>query len=102
MTALNLLETPSLEVVIVGRPGKADTEAMLRRVQESYLPNLVVLFRPVDGPSQDMDRIAPFTADMAAKEGRATAYICCGKTCLEPTSDIDKMLNQLQSISCMH
>ncbi len=95
MTALNLLEIDSREVVVVGEPGGVDTEAMLRRLAECYLPELAILYRPADDPSPEIAVIAPFTEHMTAKTGGATAYVCHGKTCLEPTTDKDEMIRRL-------
>jgi uncharacterized protein YyaL (SSP411 family) len=95
VTAVGLLENPSPEVVIVGKTGHSDTEALLRRIYECFLPDLSVLFRPADEPLPEISRLAPFTADMTAKQGMATAYVCRGKTCRPPTVDGDEMVNLL-------
>jgi len=95
MTALNLLEIDSREVVVVGAPGALDTDAMLRRLAGCYLPELAILYRPANEPSPEIARIAPFTEHMSAKADQATAYVCHGKTCLEPTTDKDEMIKRL-------
>ncbi|MCG6538338.1 MAG: thioredoxin domain-containing protein, partial [Syntrophales bacterium LBB04] len=46
MIALELLAGPSREVVIAGRSGREDTNAMLAILRQAYLPNLTLLFRP--------------------------------------------------------
>jgi len=95
VTAVHLLENPSPEVVIVGSPGRSDTEALLSRLRECYLPDLSVLFRPADELMPEISRLAPFTAEMTARKGSATAYVCYGKTCRPPTVDGDEMVSLL-------
>ena len=40
---------PSYEVVIVGRPGAADTERLAGALRRSFQPNRVLLMRLLDG-----------------------------------------------------
>ncbi|MDF1562912.1 MAG: thioredoxin domain-containing protein [Deltaproteobacteria bacterium] len=73
------------EVVVVlpeGDPG----EALLARLRRTYLPNrslLVVAEERVEA----LARRLPLLAGRNALEGRATAYVCRGRTCELPTSD---------------
>ncbi|MBN1613979.1 MAG: thioredoxin domain-containing protein, partial [Deltaproteobacteria bacterium] len=46
MVAFDALMAPSLEIVISGKKGSADTEAMLDTLRHLYLPGAVILFRP--------------------------------------------------------
>jgi hypothetical protein len=78
---------PSFEVVVAGRRGAADTEAMLEALQRAFAPNAVLLFRPEGLPEPAIAVLAPFTAGQRALGGKATAYVCTGGTCKAPTTD---------------
>ena len=63
----------------------------------SFLPEKVVLFRPMDPQAaKDLTAIAPFTQSMAAKNGQATAYVCQEFACKLPTTSIEQMLANLR------
>ena len=93
MVAMEFALNPNYEVVIVGSPQKNDTVRMLAALRKPFLPEKVVLFRPMDKQAaKDITAIAPFTLSMAAKNGQATAYVCQEFACKLPTTSIDQML----------
>ena len=97
MVALEFALNPNYEVVIVGKPQKKDTMMMLAALGKPFLPEKVALFRPADlEAAAEVTRIAPFTLPMAAKNGRATAYVCREFACKLPTTSIDQMLKNLR------
>ncbi len=97
MVALEFALNPNYEVVIVGQSQKKDTISMLAALRKPFLPEKVVLFRPVDKhAAKDITAIAPFTLPMAAGKGRATAYVCQEFACKLPTSSIEQMLENLR------
>ncbi len=87
MTSVDLSEGPSVEIVIVGRPGSDDTKSMVREVRAAYAPDAAILFKPSGDPDPAIARIAPFTAPHTAIDGRATAYVCRNHACDAPTTD---------------
>ncbi len=96
MVALEFLEGPSFEIVIAGKPGAQDTQAMLDAVRRSFLPNRVLLLRPQGAGSGAIAAIAPYTKDMKAEGGRATAYVCRNFACTKPVRTVDEMLGLLK------
>ncbi len=102
LTALDSATLPSREVVVVGGRDAPDTKAMLSALAKSYFPNVVVLFKPVNGSSRtgadrpDIVRIAPHVREHTAIDGRATAYVCTDFACAEPTTDPGRMLEILR------
>jgi uncharacterized protein YyaL (SSP411 family) len=79
----NELLQRALQIVIRGRRGDADTDALLRAVAGVSLPNKVLSVVAPD---------APLPADHPAAgkgqiEGRATAYVCEGPVCSLPLTD---------------
>jgi uncharacterized protein YyaL (SSP411 family) len=83
--------SPSLEIVIAGDRGHADTRALLDRVRARYLPQAVTLLVE-PGPAGDLIRtIAPFTEGHVPVEERAAAYVCRNSACKLPTTDPDEL-----------
>jgi hypothetical protein len=97
MVALEFLEGPSFEIVIAGKPGAQDTQAMLDAARRAFLPNRVLLLRPQGAGSGAIAAIAPYTKDMKADGGRATAYVCRNFTCAKPVRTVDEMLGLLKA-----
>jgi uncharacterized protein YyaL (SSP411 family) len=73
----------ALQVVIVGRRGDADTQALLGVVHGHSLPDLVM---SVIAPGEDLPAGHP-ARGKGQEGGRATAYICRGTTCSLPVTD---------------
>ena len=73
----------AVQVVIVGQPGAADTEALLAAVYEICQPNQVL--RGV-APDETLPKDHP-AAGKGQSEGKATAYVCRGTTCSLPIVD---------------
>jgi hypothetical protein len=92
MVALDFAFGPSYEVVVAGHSGAGDTTEMLRTLNSHFIPNKVVIFRPIDEEPSEITVIAEFTKNLTAIEGKATAYVCVHTTCELPTTDIKKML----------
>ncbi|MCP4600395.1 MAG: thioredoxin domain-containing protein [Proteobacteria bacterium] len=91
LNALVFALGPSLEVVIAGKSGADDTEAMLEALRRVYVPNKVVLLRP-QGDEPAISSLAPFVADQSMKDGKATAYVCVDRSCSFPTTDPKTMI----------
>ncbi len=97
MVALEFALNPNYEVVIVGKPQRKDTVAMLDALRKPFLPEKVMLFRPVDqNTAAEITAIAPFTRSMAAQNGQATAYVCREFACRLPTTSVDQMLKNIR------
>ncbi len=85
----------SQEVVVVGVPGSADTEAMLGGLRRAYLPTTAILLVPSGERGEPVRRLAPFTAAMTMVDGWATAYVCAGRTCELPVTDVTALLERV-------
>jgi hypothetical protein len=70
---------------------------MLDRLKRQFIPNKVIIFRPSDQESPDIDRIAGFIKSHVSMDGKATAYVCFDNACKTPTTDITEMLKMLDS-----
>lgn len=97
MSALDFGLGPSNEVVVAGRCGSPDTEAMLRKFLDAYLPNTVVLYLEISDTRAPVLRYAGYMEGMELKAGRAAAYVCRGYTCRMPTADPAEALGLLSA-----
>jgi uncharacterized protein len=86
LCGLDLALGSGQEVVIAGKTGAPGTRAMLDILDKKFLPHAVVLFRPTEDKESAIAKLAPFTAEMRPLAGRATAYVCSGFRCAQPTT----------------
>ncbi|HSA95245.1 MAG TPA: thioredoxin domain-containing protein [Acidobacteriota bacterium] len=79
---------PTREVVVTGKREGRGTKELLEAAAGTFLPNTVILFKPVDEPATAarLERLAPFTKGMDAGGGTAAAYVCSGGACLCPVT----------------
>lgn len=95
MSALELASGSSIELVIVGDPRSADTNAMMREIRGVYAPETAVLFKSSVEKNPLITRLAPFAASHEAINGRATAYVCRKRACALPTTDTREIVDAL-------
>jgi len=95
MVALDFALGPSYEVVIAGENGSDDVEEIKRTLRELFIPAKVVVFRPVSQNGSDIEKLAPYTTEMTAVDGKATVYVCKNHVCDRPVTDSEKMAKLL-------
>lgn len=83
LSALDFAIGPSLEIVIAGDPKDKEVQAMLKTVRERFLPNKVLLFRPME-ENPPIVKLAPFLENQVAADGKPTAYVCREQVCEKP------------------
>jgi uncharacterized protein YyaL (SSP411 family) len=96
MQALDFAIGPSYEIVIAGKPDAEDTKQMLTALGQHFVPNKIVLMRPLDSENPEISNIAEFTKHQKAVNDKATAYVCLKYACKNPTTDPTRMLELLQ------
>jgi uncharacterized protein YyaL (SSP411 family) len=96
MSAVDFLKAPSYEVVLVGDPLKNDTKEFIATLWSNFIPNKVVVFKPVGEKTPKIEKIAEYTKNYRAIEGKATAYVCSNFSCKKPTTDPQEMLKLLE------
>ena len=83
------------EISIVGDPASPDTQALIDAVYARYLPNKVVAGRAPE--DEEAAGVVPLLAERPTRDGRATAYVCEGYACQNPTTDPEELAGQLVS-----
>jgi uncharacterized protein YyaL (SSP411 family) len=95
MVALEFLLGSQYEIVIVGKQGTPSTQSMLNAVRRRFIPNKVLLFRPLGDDAAPITSLAPYTQEMKTQGGKTTAYVCRNFSCGQPVTRIDEMLGLL-------
>ncbi len=89
------LATPR-EVVVVGRAGEPDTEALLDALRLRYLPNTVLAPKSPDAPADAEEQI-PLLQGRTLVGGRPAAYVCERYACLRPVTNPEELAEQLDA-----
>jgi uncharacterized protein YyaL (SSP411 family) len=85
---------PGQEVVISGEPDKSDARKLLAALNLNFTPNKVTLVKS----NQNAERLAKFagyTDGLQLVKGKATAHVCKGFACKEPTTDVQAMVDRI-------
>jgi hypothetical protein len=99
LCALDSAIGPVQDVVIVGERDADDTRAMIKGLRDHYLPRVVVICRPPNEQDLLLSSLAPFTSNLKAPGGKATAYICTGHSCAMPITEPHQMLALLGCVN---
>jgi hypothetical protein len=89
--AIDFMIGPTKEIVIAGDPKQKATGEMIRTIQQTYLPNKVMLVHS-DGPGKETaQKLAPFLKEMKPVENKPTAYICEQYACQTPITSQNEL-----------
>jgi len=97
MVAVDFAVGPSSELVIAGDSQANDTREMLEAIRRRFIPNKIVILRPTEQKSPEIDHIAPFAEYRSSIDGKATAYVSLNYNCKLPTTHVSTMLELLNS-----
>ena len=78
-------------MVIAGDPEKEGARKMLAALNLNFTPHKVALVKS-DQNAERLAKFAGYTDGLQLVAGKATAHVCKGFACKEPTSDIEAML----------
>jgi uncharacterized protein YyaL (SSP411 family) len=87
------LSTPK-EVVIVGAPDAAETQALLSAAAGRYLPNRALALRDPAWPDELVADL-PILTGRVPLDGRPTAYVCENYACQLPVTTVEALEAQL-------
>ena len=77
--------------VVVGAPGKEDTEALLGVIDGVYAPGNMVVYLSSDDEHEQLLQAIPVARDHALLNAGAVAYVCDREMCALPTSDPEEL-----------
>ncbi|MBN1766356.1 MAG: thioredoxin domain-containing protein [Sedimentisphaerales bacterium] len=92
LCALDFTHGPTYEITIAGTKNSPDTYAMLKTLNQNFIPNKIVLLNTGQPP---ITQLAPYTKHQPPLNHQATAYICQNYTCKKPTTNPDEMMKFL-------
>jgi len=93
LTAYQLASGPIDELAIVGDPEADETRALLAVARVAYRPNLVVAVG-----TEAAGSAVPLLHHREMLDGVATAYLCRGFACRQPTTDPAELARQLEAV----
>ncbi|MGD9818072.1 MAG: thioredoxin domain-containing protein [Desulfomonilaceae bacterium] len=89
---------PSYEIVLVAREDSEDYLEFKQKLQQPFVPNKVIIFKPVGGQAEkELVNLAQFTREHTCLDGKPTAYICKNFRCELPSTDLIKTLEMMLS-----
>ena len=91
LMAVDVYTSDLKEVVIVGPPADAGTQALVEARRSRYLPNSITV---VGEPGEDVDKL-PLLRGRDLVDGLPTAYVCKRGVCRLPVTSREKLLEEL-------
>jgi hypothetical protein len=91
LLGVDFLLRPGQEVVIAADPDKTEAQQMLAALNLNYAPHKVALVKS-DQNAKRLAKFAGYTDGLQLVKGKATAHVCKGFACKEPTSDVQTMV----------
>lgn len=89
------LATP-MQIILAGKAGAADTQALFREVQSHFLPNKILLLADGGAGQEMLATHLEFIRGLEPIAGRATAYVCEDFRCQLPVRDVPALRRLLR------
>ena len=83
------------EIVVIGDPTDARTEALLSEVRGRFLPNAVLAGAASDAAAAASASVVPLLAGRTQVGGAPTAYVCENFACQLPVTGVELLARQL-------
>jgi uncharacterized protein YyaL (SSP411 family) len=95
LTALHFALTPGRQVVIAGKKKLADLRQEIAPLSQVFAPNTLFIYHLEE--DKKIEAINPFVRDMKPQAEHTTYYICQNFSCLQPTTDLAKVMQLLRN-----
>ncbi len=90
LSAIALKSHPSFKIVVMGDENNHETRAMLKTLQEQYLPNCVILFQSGENhPNEGMENVE----EKNISDDQVTVHVCGDGTCYPPVNSLEDILD---------
>ncbi len=90
LVALDWSRAKPKQIVVAGKLGAADTDAMWREVNLHFIPNKVLILADGGTGQKFFSAQVDFMKEVAPIDHQATAYVCENYVCQLPTTDLKK------------
>ena len=88
-----------LDIVITGKTGDAGTAALVAAVRRRFLPGAVVIVADSSAAGYpDMQKSIPLLEGRGMMDGKATAFVCVGRTCKLPVTTVEELESLIDSL----
>jgi hypothetical protein len=87
------------QIVFSGNRKHPLIREMVDELHSRFLPNKIVLFADAAEGQEFLSRQVPFFENLKSVGGKQTAYICENYTCQLPTSDVETMMEILDTMN---
>jgi uncharacterized protein YyaL (SSP411 family) len=88
-----------VQIIFSGNRKHPLIREMVDELHSRFLPNKIVLFADGAEGQEFLSRQVPFFENLKAVGGKQTAYICENYTCQLPTSDVETMMEILDTMN---
>ncbi len=99
LVALGVSLGSGQEIVIAQSDHPAEGQILIDVVRRHFLPDAVLMARPLDLEGGGIGEVAPFLVRLGPVEGHAAAYVCRDHACLKPATNPEDLRQILRSIS---
>ncbi|UCD27782.1 MAG: thioredoxin domain-containing protein, partial [Planctomycetota bacterium] len=98
LTGVLFCHSAPSEIVIMGSPNHAATQALIQTVQKVYDPyKIVLLLDPTARDARLWQKEIPLLQGKVLLDNKPTAYLCRNRVCKKPTTSTDELLKQLRA-----
>jgi uncharacterized protein YyaL (SSP411 family) len=91
MSVVSTCQAKFRQVVLIGRAGDGDTEAMKCLLAGAYDPFSLVMYLEPGNHQEHISKLVPWVKKMTMRNGHATAYVCHDFVCQEPVNDVSEL-----------
>jgi uncharacterized protein YyaL (SSP411 family) len=95
LNAVEFALGPAQEIVIAGDPASPVTKEMQAAVQRAFLPNRVLLFKPLGAEGERLAAVCAYAQSLHPLDQQPTAFICENYACHRPITDIEQLRQSL-------
>ena len=99
LCALDSAIGPVHDIVIAGERDADDTRALIKGIRDHYLPRVLIIYKLPGEQDPLLSSLAPYTRNLHATGGKATAYICTGHACAMPITEPHQVLELLGCVN---
>jgi uncharacterized protein YyaL (SSP411 family) len=83
------------QIIIAGRCGSPDTEALIQAVHARFIPNKILMLADGADGQRALANHFEFIESIGMIDGKATAYVCENNVCKLPVNDVETLGRQL-------
>ena len=99
LVAVDFNLSKPVQIILAGDRKHPVIREMVDEIHSRFLPNKIVLFADGAEGQVYLSHTVPFFGNLSTSRGKQMVYICKNFTCELPTSDVETMIQTLESIN---